>query len=161
MGVLELGAGSGLLSAIAASLGAEAVASDGDDAEIPQMRENAERFDDSLGLNGSMIATHLLWGTEACELASKDAPQLLAKESFDFVICSDVVYRPEDIPLLVEAIDHFLMVEGECWIANTAVATWTTHPEAARYCCVAWERRASPGTCRHLLTAPPSKTRTT
>ncbi|CAE8674716.1 unnamed protein product, partial [Polarella glacialis] len=141
---LELGAGSGLLSAVCAGLGADALSTDGDEAEVPQQVRTAELFTDGLSLGGSLSAALLEWGTPACQEAhdaSLEVPPALdgaspsrtpplRKRGFDFVIGSDIVYMPRFIPALAETIEFFLADSGEALIANTAVATNTSHPEA-------------------------------
>ncbi|CAE8715569.1 unnamed protein product, partial [Polarella glacialis] len=141
---LELGAGSGLLSAVCAGLGADALSTDGDEAEVPQQVRTAELFTDGLSLGGSLSAAFLEWGTPACQEAHDASLEVspavdgaspsrtppLRKRGFDFVIGSDIVYMPRFIPALAETIEFFLADSGEALIANTAVATNTSHPEA-------------------------------
>lgn len=126
---LELGAGSGLLGALAAHLGAHAVITDGDEAELPALQENAARFSDELGLGGSLEAAFLEWGAEAGRAAAEESPAL-PRGGFGLVLGSDIVYMPEHIPALAESIAFFLADDGQALIANTAVATRTSHPEA-------------------------------
>lgn len=131
--VVELGAGSGLLGALCAHFGAHAVITDGDQAEMPVLGENAERFRDELSLGGTLAAGYLEWGLKGLEEAEAQpgggaAP--LRRGGFDLVIGSDIVYIPEFIDALAESIALLLADSGEALIANTAVATRTSHAEA-------------------------------
>lgn len=132
--VLELGAGTGLLAALSAHLGAHALITDGDEREVPLLMRNAELFSDDLALGGSLAAAQLEWGTATAEALAEAAEVLpgppLRRGGFDLVIGSDIAYMPDYIPALAETIAFFLDEAGEALIANTAVATNTTHPKA-------------------------------
>eukprot|EP00931_Biecheleriopsis_adriatica_P012226 TRINITY_DN113348_c0_g1_i1.p1 TRINITY_DN113348_c0_g1~~TRINITY_DN113348_c0_g1_i1.p1 ORF type:complete len:263 (+),score=57.71 TRINITY_DN113348_c0_g1_i1:40-828(+) len=139
--VMELGASSGLPAALSAALGAHTVATDGFDhvmfGQVPLLAKNTELFSDDLALGGSFSCAALDWGLPAAleavkQGASGEQAALLHKGSFDFVIASEVVYMPCHIPELAETIDFFLAEGGQAIIANTAVATSTTQPEARR-----------------------------
>merc|ERR1712113_900795 len=54
----------------------------------------------------------------------------LRQRGFDFVVGSDIVYMPAHIPSLAESIDYFIADGGVALIANTAVATNTSHADA-------------------------------
>eukprot|EP00933_Yihiella_yeosuensis_P023703 TRINITY_DN18445_c0_g3_i2.p1 TRINITY_DN18445_c0_g3~~TRINITY_DN18445_c0_g3_i2.p1 ORF type:complete len:252 (+),score=54.81 TRINITY_DN18445_c0_g3_i2:74-829(+) len=133
--VLELGSGIGILAAVAAKLGAKAIATDGDEGAIPILALNSERFLDDESSGGALFSAYLEWGTDAAseahEAAEKDTSGLpLRRGSFDLILGSEIVYMPRFIPQLAETIAFFLSDSGEAIIANTAVATNTTQPEA-------------------------------
>lgn len=124
---LELGAGSGLAGAVAAHLGARVVVSDGDPAEVPQLEANAALLTEACP--GAVFAAVVEWGAAAAVDAARTSTRL-RERGFDLILGSDVVYMPQHIPSLAESIAYFLADSGRALIANTAVATSTTHPAA-------------------------------
>merc|ERR1712216_87788 len=73
---VELGAGLGLPSIVAANLGAKMIATDGDDMVVHLLGKNMERTAPSCQVK------KLLWGTQAA----------LELKQHDFVLAADVVY---------------------------------------------------------------------
>merc|ERR1712224_207888 len=119
--VLELGAGCGLISLLAARHAASVVATDGDIEEVSLIRTNCEQHAPCVGV---LTALHLEWGTEAAlaAIAAANTP-LKGRQSFDIILGSQIVYVPRNIPLLVETIDFFLAPDGEMLLYNDAVST--------------------------------------
>jgi len=81
--VVELGAGLGLVSIVAALLGADVVATDGVEGVLPVMRENVQKH--TAAAKHAVNCTLLSWGEEA------DETRILA-DGVDVVLAADVVY---------------------------------------------------------------------
>jgi len=77
--ILELGAGTGLVGIIAAKLGAKVTMTDGSEAVIERLRDNAAR-------NGLSIETKALWWGEDDQLLSRE---------WDLIIGADITYDEE------------------------------------------------------------------
>ncbi|GFO28945.1 protein-lysine methyltransferase mettl21d-like [Plakobranchus ocellatus] len=96
--VLELGAGTGAVGLVAASLGANSVVSDLPEL-VPLIKQNIDTNREKL--SGSCQAAALTWGDEDQMKSLKDAS---FPEGPDYIMVADCVYYQESVTQLVETI---------------------------------------------------------
>lgn len=101
---VELGAGLGLPSIVAAKLGFRMIATDGDTAVIDMLRENAAKNPPPKG--GSLEVKELLWGPAALPSSLK------LSEAPDLLLAADVVYAGARTDLTRQLIDTMLQLSG-------------------------------------------------
>ena len=120
MKVLELGCGTGLVSLLLAHLGAIVTATDIPDCLVthtrPNVARNVKRFKESgMALRGEVLVEELVWGLTPLEGVGRD---------WDLIVASDVIYRAEHVPLLLETLTG---VTGP----RTTVGTASPTPEVS------------------------------
>lgn len=94
--VLELGAGTGLLSLLCANLGAKHVfATDGDPNSIVRLQRSIDR--NCFSASGTINAHQYIWGDDG------DLPNIFF-DTIDTVVSADVTYDPTGIPDLVASL---------------------------------------------------------
>ncbi|KAI4899085.1 hypothetical protein NFI96_022009 [Prochilodus magdalenae] len=94
--VIELGAGTGIVSILAARLGARVTVTDLPLA-IPQALRNIEANTPPTGWpSGAPIAVPLSWGQDQENFPS----------DWDMVLGTDIIYMPETFPLLLDTLAH-------------------------------------------------------
>jgi len=123
LNVLELGAGCGVLGLLACRHAASVTITDGDKEEVALIAANCEH---SQGCRP--VAAFLEWGVAAAQAAVSHVGH---RGTYDAILGSQVVYKPDCIGPLVETVDFFLSEDGEMWLYNDAVSTTTTY-EACR-----------------------------
>jgi predicted nicotinamide N-methyase len=100
--VLELGCGLGLPSLVAASAGADVLATDWAPEAVELLQRNAAR-------NGVRLRTAVVRWEDAATFQG---------EQFDVVLASDVVYEARNAQPLLAAVDHALAHGGEALVAD-------------------------------------------
>eukprot|EP00927_Polykrikos_kofoidii_P055132 TRINITY_DN49431_c0_g1_i1.p1 TRINITY_DN49431_c0_g1~~TRINITY_DN49431_c0_g1_i1.p1 ORF type:complete len:988 (+),score=167.95 TRINITY_DN49431_c0_g1_i1:50-3013(+) len=115
---VELGAGLGLPSIVAARLGLRMVATDGDDAVLELLHGNAERSGPPPCCEGSLAVKKLLWGPEAstAALGLGDSDGNSVKDigkSPDLLLAADVVYANDREALTEDLVTTMLHLCGE------------------------------------------------
>lgn len=108
--VLELGSGTGLLSLLCVSMGAEHVLStDGDDEALTRQRKSIQRNASDLPRATSVIdVQRLMWGSTINSLLSRE--QSAMKTCFDTLLATDLTYEPRVIPDLLKTLKDVLNV---------------------------------------------------
>lgn len=101
--VLELGAGLGLVSIVAAAVGADVLAADQSPEAIAFTTANAAR-------NGVPVRT--------LRCAFERPGPLLAQAPWDLVLAADVLYEPRTVPVLVDLLPRLVGTGGEVLLAD-------------------------------------------
>lgn len=100
--VLELGCGTGLVSLCLACLGADVVATD-----IPQCLDSHTRPNVAANL-GRLGSEHVRGSVDVRELTWGKTPLDEFGQDWDLVVASDVIYRAEHVPLLLDTLNGVL-----------------------------------------------------
>jgi len=106
--VLELGAGTGLVSIVAASMGAHVTSTD-QPACLGLLEQNA--MNAVVSLDGSIHVEELTWG-----LPREDKPGD-APAPYDFVLGSDLVYHPSMLDAFISTIESVVLPGTTMWLA--------------------------------------------
>lgn len=106
--VLELGAGTGFVSVVAACAGGRVTCTDGDAGLLPLMEENAERNRHLWADEASFAARHYMWG----ERGALDGP-------YAVVLAADVAAVPyaHHLDALVQAFQEMTAPDGVAFLA--------------------------------------------
>ncbi|OQR96905.1 hypothetical protein THRCLA_07131 [Thraustotheca clavata] len=106
--VLELGAGTGLVSLVAQIAGAtNVVATDGDVEVVKEIL--AWNIANNAKADGNVKAASLFWGNSTSSAAFQEQ---FGKDLFDVIVAGDVLYKGELIPLLLASVKEWLQPNG-------------------------------------------------
>lgn len=123
--VVELGAGCGLVGLVASRFATRVDITDGDIEEIPLITANC---DEHAFPGGAVCTGHFLdWGST--QVAEARASGALLAGGYDVVLAAQVVYVPDAIPKLAEAISGLLAPGGYALLYNDAVSCMKTQAE--------------------------------
>ena len=102
--VLELGAGVGLAGLVMAKEGAHVTLTDNQPAALDLMKQNA----DANGVSDQVDVAFFDWNEEKCYKDDDSGVGIsVCQRTFDFIVCSDVVYEHRDQSGLIRALCHF------------------------------------------------------
>ncbi|RDA93927.1 hypothetical protein CP533_4541 [Ophiocordyceps camponoti-saundersi (nom. inval.)] len=131
--VLELGAGAGLPSLVAAVLGAKkVVVTDFPDPElVANMQKNIDACDDEVG--GIVDAVGFVWGADSSPLTARLGSSSSSAAKFDVVILADLLFRHSEHGALVKTIRETLRPAKDCsaYVFFTSYRPWKQHLDMA------------------------------
>ncbi|ETV96979.1 hypothetical protein H310_09828 [Aphanomyces invadans] len=119
--VLELGAGTGLVSLVSRLVGAKSVVATDGDADVVKdilawnVQNNLSKNTTGQNSPGSIGTTSLWWGDESSNGVFRER---FGVDKFDVVVAGDVLYKSELVTLLLATINTWLSASGAFYLCH-------------------------------------------